>query len=49
MFDDPVNVIINNDGGSMKRSLSPIMEESEEETTIKTFVLIDTKNLDSTR
>lgn len=35
---------------SLKRSLSPIMEESEEEnTTIKTSILNDTKNLDSTR
>lgn len=33
-----------------KRPLSPIMEESEEEnTTIKTSILIDTKNLDSMR
>lgn len=33
-----------------KRPLSPIMEESEEEnTTLKTSILNDTKNLDSTR
>lgn len=35
---------------SNKRPLSPIMEESEEEnTTIKTSMLNDTKNLESTR
>lgn len=38
------------DQANYKRPLSPIMEESEEEnTTIKTSVLVDTKNMDSTR
>lgn len=40
----PNEVIINYN----KRSLSPIMEESEEE-TCKTFILNETKYLDSTR
>lgn len=35
---------------NLKRPLSPIMEESDEEnTTIKTSILNDTKNMDSTR
>lgn len=38
------------DGMNYKRSLSPILEESEDETTTaKTFILNETKNMDSTR
>lgn len=38
------------ESANYKRPLSPIMEESEEEnTTIKTSIQNDTKNMDSTR
>lgn len=32
-----------------KRALSPIAEESEDESTCKTFIMNDTKCMDSTR